>query len=216
MKLLLPSQEDTGHLTITYFTLRKIIGFLAFFLAPVLVFGTFILDHTHEVRVSMSAYYYTSMRNLFVGVICGISLFLFSYHGYKWYDSLASKLAGLFGLGIAFFRTSASDDKTDILSILHYVTSGIFLVILALMSFFLFTKSKGTMTAQKKKRNRVYRICGVVIFVSVALIPVAGMDGIWEKIKFLKPTFALETIALVAFGVSWLTKGEAIFGDPEK
>jgi len=216
MKLVLPSQEETGHVTITYFTLRKIIGFLAFFLAPVLVFGTFILDHTHEVKVSMSAYYYTSMRNLFVGVICGISLFLFSYHGYKWYDSLASKLAGLFGLGIAFFRTSASDDKTDILSILHYVTSGIFLVILALMSFFLFTKSKGTMTTQKKKRNRVYRICGVVIFVSVALIPVAGFDGIWEKIKFLKPTFTLETIALIAFGISWLTKGEAILGDPEK
>jgi uncharacterized membrane protein len=216
MKLILPNQEDTGHVTITYFTLRKIIGFLAFFLAPVLVFGTFILDHTHEVKVSMSAYYWTSMRNLFVGVICGISLFLFSYHGYKWYDSLASKLAGLFGLGIAFFRTSASDDKTDILSILHYVTSGIFLVILALMSFFLFTKSKGTMTTQKKKRNKVYRICGIVIFVSVALIPVAGLDGIWEKIKFLKPTFTLETIALVAFGISWLTKGEAILADPEK
>jgi uncharacterized membrane protein len=216
MKLVLPSQEETGHVTITYITLRKIIGFLAFFLAPVLVFGTFILDHTHEVKVSMSAYYWTSMRNLFVGVICGISLFLFSYHGYKWYDSLASKLAGLFGLGIAFFRTSPSDDKTDILSILHYVTSGIFLVILALMSFFLFTKSKGTMTAQKKKRNKVYRICGIVIFVSVALIPVAGFDGIWEKIKFLKPTFTLETIALVAFGISWLTKGEAILADPEK
>src|ERR1700741_510685 len=112
MKFILPSQEETGHLAITYFTLRKIIGLLAFFLAPVLVFGTFILDHTHEVKVSMSAYYYTSMRNLFVGVICGISLFLFSYHGYKWYDSLASKSAGLFGLGIAFFRTSATNDKT--------------------------------------------------------------------------------------------------------
>ena len=215
MKFRLPNEEDSGSLLISILTLRKSIGVLAFFLPPVLVLGSFILDKTTDIKVSMSAYYYSNMRNLFIGVICGISLFLFCYHGYKWYDSLASKLAGLFALGIAFFRTSASDVKTDILSILHYVTSGIFLVILAFMSFFLFTKSKpgGTMTARKKQRNRVYRICGITIFVSVVCIPIAGFDGIWEHIKFLKPTFFLETIALFAFGISWLTKGEAIFRD---
>lgn len=214
MKFVLPKQlTNPDQLIISYFTLRKTIGFLAFLLAPALVFGSFILDETRYIQVSMSAYYYTGVRNLLVGVICGISLFLFCYHGYKWYDSLLSKLAGLFALGIAFFPTSPTNDKTDIISILHYVTSGIFLVILAFMSFFLFTKSSGTMTSKKKQRNKVYRVCGVVILVSVALIPVAGLDGIWEKVKFLKPTFTLETIALVAFGISWLTKGEAILGD---
>ena len=69
------------------------------------------------------------------------------------------------------------------------------------------------MTAMKKQRNRVYKICGIVILVSVAGIPIAGLNGIFEYIKFLKPTFVLETIALVAFGISWLTKGEAILGD---
>lgn len=213
MKLVLPNQEDTGHFTITYFTLRKIIGFLGFFLAPALVLGSFIIDHTWYIQVSMSAYYHTGMRDLLVGVICGISLFLFSYHGHKWYDSLASKLAGLFGLGIAFFPTSETNDKSDIISTLHYLTSAVFFVILALMSLFLFTKSKGHMTKKKKQRNRVYRICGIVILVSIAGIPIAGLDAIWEYIKFLKPTLVLEAIALTAFGISWLTKGEAIFGD---
>lgn len=214
MKFELPKQlTNPDHLIISYFTLRKTIGFLAFLLAPALVFGSFILDHTKYIQVSMSAYYHTGVRNLLVGVVCGISLFLFCYHGYKWYDSLLSKLAGLFALGIAFFPTSPTNDKSDIISILHYVTSGIFLLILAFMSFFLFTKSKGEMTEKKKQRNVVYRVCGIVIFVSIALIPVAGLDGIWEKVKFLKPTFTLETIALIAFGISWLTKGEAILGD---
>jgi hypothetical protein len=149
MKLVLPNQEDTGHLTITYFTLRKIIGFLAFFLAPALVFGTFILDHTTYIQVSMSAYYHTGVRDLLVGVICGISLFLFSYHGYKWYDSLASKLAGLFALGIAFFPTSPTNDKSDIISILHYHLSYIF-VIFSIVCYLL-TKSKGNMTAKKQE-----------------------------------------------------------------
>jgi len=213
MKLVLPNQEDTGHLTITYFTLRKIIGFLGFFLAPALVLGSFVIDHTKYIQVSMSAYYHTGVRNLFVGVICGMSLFLFSYHGYKWYDSLASKLAGLFGLGIAFLPTSETNDKSDIISILHYLTSAAFLVILAMMSIFLFTKSKGNKTTRKKQRNRVYRTCGIVILVSIAGIPIVGIDSIWEQVKFLKPTFVFETIALVAFGISWLTKGEAILKD---
>ncbi len=213
MKLTIPSQEETGHLAVTAFTIRKVIGLLAFCLAPALVLGSFILDKTTYIQVSMSAYYYTKVGNLLVGVICGISLFLFSYHGYKWYDSLASKLAGLFGLGIAFLPTSESSDKSDIISILHYLTSAVFLVILALMSLFLFTKSKGPMTDKKKQRNRVYRTCGIVILVAIAFIPIAGIDSIWERIKFLKPTFVCETIALVAFGISWLTKGEAILGD---
>jgi hypothetical protein len=69
------------------------------------------------------------------------------------------------------------------------------------------------MTDMKKQRNRVYKICGIVILVSVAGIPIFGLDGIWEHVKAYKPTFVLETFALVAFGISWLTKGEAILGD---
>lgn len=210
MKFTLPNLTDTGSLIISFVTLRRTIGYLAFLLAPALVIGSLLLDHPRYIPVSMSAYYYSHMRNVLVGVICGISLFLFCYHGYKWYDSLASKSAALFALGIAFFPTSETNDKTDIISILHYTTSAIFFVILALMSIFLFTKSKGTMTPKKKQRNRVYKICGIVILVSVAGIPIAGIPVIWESIKSFKPTFILETIALVAFGISWLTKGEAL------
>jgi hypothetical protein len=215
MKFILPNQTDTGSLFISFMTLRRSIGYLAFFLAPVLIVGSLLLDDTKSIYVSMSAYYYSHMRNVLVGVICGISLFLFCYHGYKWYDSLASKSAALFALGIAFFPTSETNDKTDIISILHYVTSGIFFVILSIMSIFLFTKTSGDMTPEKIKRNRVYRICGIVMLISVAGIPIAGLDFIWDKIKHLKPTFFLETIALVAFGISWMTKGEAIFGDKQ-
>lgn len=213
MKFTLPQLKNPDELIISFVTLRRVIGFLAFLLPPVLVLGSFILDGNWYVQVSMSAYYHTQMRDLFVGVICGISLFLFCYHGYKWYDSLFSKLAGLFALGIAFFPTSQTNDKSDIISILHYVTAGIFFVILAIMSLFLFTKSKGIKTERKKQRNRVYKTCGIIMLISVAAIPIADLPGIWEHIKFLKPTFVLETIALVSFGISWLTKGETILWD---
>jgi len=142
-------------------------------------------------------------------------LFLLSYHGYKWYDSLASKCAGVFALGIAFFPTSNVSDKGDIISMLHYITAGIFFVILSLMSIFLFTKSKGHKTPEKIKRNRVYRVCGIIMLVSVTGIPIDSIPVIHDKISFLKPTLIFETTALLSFGISWLTKGEFLLKDDD-
>jgi hypothetical protein len=206
-----PSKPDS--LVISYLTLRKIVGLLAVSLVPVMVLGSFIFDHTHVIQISVSAYYHTSMRDLLIGIVCGISLFLLSYNGYTKHDSIFSKLAGLFALGIAFFPTSDTSDKGDIISTLHYLTSGVFFAILAYMSVFLFTKSSGIMTPEKKKRNRIYRVCGIVMAASVIGIPIDSIPAVHNLVGFLKPTIILETIALVSFGISWLTKGEFILKD---
>jgi hypothetical protein len=208
-----PVPSDPDSVIISYMTLRKIVGLLGISLPFVLVFGSFILDPTKQLQISVSAYYYTNMRDALVGIVCGVSLFLLAYHGYEWQDSLASKLAGLFALGIAFFPTSATHDKSDMISKLHYITAGIFFVLLSYMSIFLFTKSAGDMTPQKKIRNRVYRICGIIMLISVIGIPMDVIPAIHNHIAFLKPTLILETAALVSFGISWLTKGEALLKD---
>jgi hypothetical protein len=208
-----PNQPSQEPMIITYATLRKVIGFLAFFLAPVLVGGSLIFDHPAEIRTSISAYYYSSMRNEMEGIICGIAMFLLSYDGYTKQDSIISKLAGLFALGIAFFPTSDTDVKDDIISQLHYIYAGIFFALLAYMCVFLFTKTSGNMTVQKKQRNRVYRVCGIIMAFSVLCIPFDGITAIHNKISFLEPTLVLEILALVSFGISWLTKGEFILKD---
>ena len=186
-------------------------NFLGIGLVPVLVIGSFIICHT-QINISVSAYYYSCMRNEFEGILCGIALFLLSYHGYAWQDSLASKLAGLFALGIAFFPTSQTDDKGDIVSTLHYVCAGIFFTVLSYMSIFLFTKTnkkdKKDMTPEKRKRNRIYRVCGIIMIISVISIPVSSIPAIHSMIAFIKPTLILEALALSSFGFSWLTKGE--------
>jgi len=210
MSALLPTPPDPNSVIISFFTLRKLVGWLGLTLPFVLVLGSFILDHTNHVQISVSAYYHTSMRNGLVGILCGVALFLLCYHGYKWYDSLLSKAAGVFALGVAFFPTSASEVKDDIISKLHYITSGVFFVILACMSIFLFTKSGGTKTPEKKNRNRLYRVCGIGMLICVAGIPLDSLPAIHDRIIFLKPTLILEAAGLIFFGVSWLTKGEAI------
>ena len=200
---------------ISYMTLRKILGLLGVSLVPVMIIGSVAIDHLNTVEVSVSAYYYTSMRNGLVGILCGMSLFLLSYHGNERIDSIASKLAGVFALGIAFFPTSPTGEKDDLVSIIHYVTSGIYFAILSYMSVFLFTRSRGYKTHEKKKRNRVYRICGIIMAASAICIPLDGIKGVHDQIVFLKPTLILETIALTSFGISWLIKGEFLLADKE-
>jgi hypothetical protein len=198
---------------ISYLTLRKTVGFLGISLVPIMVIGSLILDHLingqpADILTSVSAYYYSGMRNELEGIIFGIGMFLLCYHGYDRQDSIISKLAGLFGLCIALFPTSPSNVKDDIVSMIHYITAGFFFALLAYTSVFLFTKKSDYPTAEKVKRNRIYRVCGIVMAVSVIGIPLDGITPIWDKIGFLHPTLILELLALTSFGISWLTKGE--------
>jgi hypothetical protein len=198
---------------ISYLTLRKTIGVLGISLVPVLVIGSFIIDHLINgqpaaIQTSVSAYYYTGMRNELEGILFGIGMFLLCYDGYDRQDSIISKLAGFFGLCIALFPTSPTSEKGDVISVIHYVTAGIFFALLAYTSVFLFTKTTDYPTPQKVRRNRIYRICGIVMAVAVTGIPFDGINSIWDKIGFLHPTLILELLALTSFGISWLTKGE--------
>ena len=63
-------------------------------------------------------------------------------------------------------------------------------------------------------RNKVYVACGVTILVCIALIA-AGKLTLGEPFEArTRFVFWLESVAVVAFGVSWLTKAEFVFGDP--
>ena len=142
-----------------------------------------------------------------------MSLFLLSYHGYERADYIVSKLAGIFALGIAFFPTAPVNGEENLISTMHYTSTGVFFALLSYMSIILFTKSKGHKTAEKIKRNRVYRVCGIIMAASVLCVPLSSIPAINEKIGSLKPTLVFETLALTAFGIAWLIKGEFLLAD---
>ena len=83
---------------------------------------------------------------------------------------------------------------------LHGVCALFFFGLLAFNSLFLFTKTSGEMTPNKKKRNLIYKICGIGMIVSFILL--AFLSGTWAG------TWIVETIALAFFGISWLTKAD--------
>ena len=77
------------------------------------------------------------------------------------------------------------------------------------------TGEKMFMARQKKKRNVIYYICGGIMTASLILI-IAYMwflDHLYPGLERLNPVFWLESIVLLSFGVSWLTKGQLFFRD---
>jgi hypothetical protein len=185
---------------------------------------------------SISGYYHTGMREALVGALCAIAVFLVSYKGYQKRDTIAAKVAGVAAFAIALFPTAeksreASDtgfrapdsvtffsgaDAADpaIIGKVHFISAAIFFLTLAVMSLFLFTIStKPAMTDEKRDRNKVYVACGITMVVCIVLITAGKffLSAEWNnRTSFM---FWLESIAVVAFGISWLTKAEVILAD---
>lgn len=210
---------------ISFNALRKTIGWLGILLPAGIIAGNLIFSKCYKIQDSISHYYYTVTGNLFVGTLCAVSLFLISYKGYPGdnRDNILTTLAGIFALGIAFFPTNNNSTDScailqlpdnDVRRIIHYVCATIFFVLLAFISFFFFTKSKGVKTPKKILRNKIYKTCGILIIFFVVLISLYGIFGryLTGLIKY-KPIFWLEWGALLSFGTSWLVKGEMVLKD---
>jgi hypothetical protein len=199
------------RLVLSYLSLRQAVGVLGVALPIVLLVGA-------GWRPSISDYYGSGMRDVFVGVLFAIAVFLYSYVGYEEWpdkkpyqplDNTASTMACIFALGVALFPVTS---ESDLVRIVHLLAAAALFLTLAYFSLFLFTKTKetGTPRPEKRARNRVYVVCGVVMLACIGLIAVYSLFLQGTGIGDLRPVFWLETLALWAFGVSWFVKGEGL------
>jgi len=213
-------------------SLRKFIGILGMAL-PFLLYGILYLHTGVEKPLeSISHYYFTRVSGVFVSILSILGIFLIIYKGKEPVDFFVSLLAGVGILLVVFFPTSnltteccdinikhsvTHIETSSFRELLHYISAGVFLLCLAFMSIFLFTKSNkapNNRTAQKIFRDRIYRVCGVIMCLAILII-LAGFLG-WIDRAFYednKLTFWMETVAVESFGFSWLIKGETLFQD---
>jgi hypothetical protein len=201
--------------TISYMNMRRTIGWIGILLPFIMFIGA-------KLQPAISYYYYTNMREVFEGALFMVALFLFSYKGYDFLDNITSNLAGFFCLGVAMFPVNIIKGYSnevyvtpiillgDYNNILHFICAGLFFIMLAIISIFLFTKSVNPITSQKKKRNRIYKLCGYIIFACVITMAIYFKFVPQSTSPF---TFWCESISLIAFGTSWLIKGEVILQD---
>ena len=215
--------EEDNNLVLSYLNLRKAVGFLGISFPFVLIIGAMLFGACTGVQDSISDYNNTNMRDVFVGILSAIALFLFAYSGYNDLDFWMAKAAGLFGFMVAIFPDALDDNECTIyvkqiipdwMATVHFIYAALFFLVLAYFCIFLFTKSKGEMTPEKKKRNTIYRVCGYTIIACLFLLALYFfISALKELLEDYKPVLILEIIALWAFGFSWIVKGEFILKD---
>jgi hypothetical protein len=206
-------------LVVSYLALRKAVGIIGIALPLVLAIGNYILDGA-GIESSISHYYHTAMRDVLVGSLCAIAVFLMSYRGYEWQDNIAGDLAGVFAIGAALFPTTTDYSATEVdkvIGVFHLGFAAAFFLTLAFFSLVLFRKTDKTKTPTPRKvlRNRVYSVCGYTILTCLAAIPIVSILMPEAAMKRLNPVFWLEAAAIWAFGWAWFTKGEGILKDEE-
>ena len=198
------------------------IGLLGIALPFIVVLGSSIHGRL-VIMGSLSGYYYTNVRDFFVGLLCGVSLFLISYKGYETIDNIITNTSGVLALGIVAFPASTFSGKIvrvgiflipdDISQYLHLGFSILFLLLLAFNSIFLFTKHSGHPSREKRMRNVVYTVCGIIMLSSVVCMVIYIAFLTHTFLSKAYPVLILESIALISFGVSWLVKGHTLFKD---
>jgi hypothetical protein len=212
--LLAPRAKDP--IVLSYLALRKAVGFVAIALPIAVAIPWWVLGHPLE--SSISGYYYTGTRNLFVGSLCAISMFMLCCRGYDLKDEIAGIISAICALGVAFFPTApnyATDRQTRV-GYVHYTFAAILFFTLAYFCLVLFKMSAHNkeVTRRKIQRNRVYTICGYAIITSIILL--ALLDKVLH-VSYLFGNFGtvffFETTSLFGFGIAWLTKGETFLKD---
>ncbi len=225
---MLPRATTKNPAVLSYYSMRRAVGLIALTLPLGLACGSILVslfgpDHTlpHPLlQRSISDYYYTPLRDYYVGALCAIGAFLASSRGYDLLDEITGYLAGLFAFCVAFFPSfnprSSRYTRLDVeFGYIHTVFAGLLFLMLGYICLFLFRKSSPEkhFTRRKRHRNLIYGACGLIMVNSMVVMVSLTLRGIVERRHPSPWLFWLEALNLAAFGVAWLTKGEGILRD---
>lgn len=198
------------NITINTKRMRIMIGILGMLLPWLVALIT--LSWPQSISIT---YYSLFAVGTFMVVLGSAGILLINYKGYELIDDIMATSAGIFGILICLFPMTYLDNpslktgifhlSSNISNIFHCISAFSFFGILAFMSFFLFTKTSGEMTKQKKIKNIIYRICGIGMIASFLLFLLKLIPGF----ECYNLTWIVEAIALFFFGLSWIVKSDA-------
>lgn len=231
-------QENQNELVLSFLAVRRALGILGFFLplsilAYAILSGDGLLD-------SISDYFYSPMREIFVGTMCAIAVFFWSYEGYKpeadeiITDWAVSRVASVGALLVAFSPVAQANSDAllrmpeetratliptlfqrilgqDFAQTLHFIGAMTFFGALAVYCLVLFVRSDKKVAPDQGKRDE-NRVYRICGWTIVGCMALIALS-IWTaigNIPWLNPVFWLEAVACFAFAVSWLVKGKTL------
>ena len=204
-------------MVLSYLWIRRAVGGLGLLL-PIILGPFAYLFFGIEIQENMSSYYHTPMRDVFVGVMFAIGLFLFCYVGSTQFENWTGNLGCLAAIGVALFPIEANSDplyQSTIAGYLHTVFGGLFFLTLSLFSIYHFPHNEPEDDSGKWdfSRKTVFRISGATLLLSVFSMGVFlfVLDReTREELSGWNLIFWGEWIAVWAFAIAWLVKGRAL------
>jgi hypothetical protein len=199
---------DGNPLINSYILLRQVVGWIGTLLPIVLLVGGAISSQARP--DSMSGYYYTDMRNVFVGALCVLGAFLGAYDGSDWVDRWITNAAGLCAVGVAFCPTKPSvahlSNAQQVVGDFHVFFAITTFTMLGLMALRFANDGE---TPQYRGAIIIYRASGITILTCVLVAVLSNLlppsvNANWPVL------FIVEAIAVFAFGVSWFVKGQTM------
>lgn len=204
-----------------YIWQRRVMGIMVLALAPLSVlFGLIGLDYNpNGWWYSISDTYYANSKMIMAFIISVSSFFFCTYAGYDWRDRVVNLMSGIGLLGLLLFpcynkglaavgaRVGLFNLPIEISGPIHNCFALLSFIGFFINEMFLFTLGGNEISAGKKKRNIVYRICASTVIVACILLALKNFNFVPMPCN---TTWIAEFIALTGCGIAWLVKGEAL------
>lgn len=209
----------------SYFLMRLLVGVLGVALPVVLLLGDLVfLGANYSTRGSLSAYYHSGMRDVFVGILALVGLLLVTYKvTERNRDNALSFVAGLAAWGVALFPTGIPDEVAVPLTALqdrlgegfveaiHFGSAAVFIVCLGFLSYDFARRERARGQARvghDARRSpefwyRFHTSMAGLIALAAAFIALTQWLGVFDTHSILIGEIAVT----LAFGLSWLLKG---------
>ncbi|SCE81452.1 hypothetical protein GA0074695_1328 [Micromonospora viridifaciens] len=210
-----PEPRKPPQDAVTVCHLRLGIGSVGIALPVVLVVGHLVAARRLTLLDSLSGYYHTEMRDVFVGSLCAVGVFLVAYR-YRRPDDALGTVAGVLAVAVALFPTTmgasagATSHSDRMVGVVHQVAAAALFVLLATFCLVLFTRPDRAGVPPPRSAVRFYRVCGGLILAAIALALVSTQLPTDVR-DTLKPVLWCETVAVFAFGAAWVAKSDALF-----
>lgn len=206
----------TSHV-LSYLWIRRAVGALGLFL-PVLLGPVGYWLFEIPIQENMSSYYHTVLRDVFVGTLFSIGLFMFCYVGSSSFENWTGNVGCLAAMGVALFPIEYGTDplhQGTLTGFIHTACGGLLFSCMALFSLVHFPRSEQEENERNWNATRrwIYHITGCVLAISLIVMGIylfVPLNYFREHCRAWNLVFWGEWVALWAFAVSWLVKGRSL------
>lgn len=217
-----------AHVWKTYRDLRLGIGTLALLFPILLVLFGLVIGV--QVRTTLSAYYHTVLRDIFVGLLVGIALCLYLYKGFSAREDWALNIAALTAIGVALLpvqfqwslpsaapcavpaeiaRCLEQYNQPFTAGTMHDICAAVFFIAISYVALWhsADTLSMTPGAVRRARLRKVYKIlgAGMVVFpLAVFLIHLCFPSTAADKRDYT--IIIIEVLSITDFAAFWLLK----------